>query len=248
MAFIAGSHLPTSFGVLIQIPEVPVNIVNRLSFFFLVTLLGFLFFISGQLFAGTTLTDAGIKFPDGSVQTTKAVETGVPGPQGPQGPQGDTGASGPAFGVYSNNDQYLGVVMGASVNYVKLFIPSIKMFCSLRAEDCIVGYADLSRTTEYYETTDCTGTPFYGDPCCHSTVASQIFKMSDGSYVYVGQRITKTIKSYKSFDCPDKSWACSTLNEYSLPYYEYYYTYEFVSAPSLPFTTPIQLPLKYEYK
>ena len=46
------------------------NIVNRLSFFFLITLLGFVFFISGQLFAGTTLTNEGIKFNDGTVQRT----------------------------------------------------------------------------------------------------------------------------------------------------------------------------------
>jgi len=58
--------------------------------------------------AGTTqLTSEGIVFPDGTKQTTKAVETGMPGPKGdkgdtgpqgtagPQGPQGETGPQGP---------------------------------------------------------------------------------------------------------------------------------------------------------
>ncbi len=43
------------------------------------------------LAAGTRLTSDGIIFPDGTVQKTKATETGTPGPQGAKG---DTVAQG----------------------------------------------------------------------------------------------------------------------------------------------------------
>jgi hypothetical protein len=38
-------------------------------------------------------TSGGVKFPDGTIQTTMA--NGIPGPQGPQGPQGPVGPTGP---------------------------------------------------------------------------------------------------------------------------------------------------------
>jgi len=46
------------------------------------------------LAGGTVLTAEGIKFPDGTIQTTKAIETGIPGPQGPQGENGPQGPKG----------------------------------------------------------------------------------------------------------------------------------------------------------
>ena len=76
--------------------------------FMLVTLTFFWAYSPGLVLSGSTgLTPDGIKFPDGTVQTTKAVETGTPGPQGEKGetgkqgpagatgPKGDTGDTGP---------------------------------------------------------------------------------------------------------------------------------------------------------
>ena len=58
--------------------------------------LSFCFVMGNQAIAGSTqITEQGIQFPDGTLQTTKAVETGIPGPEGPQGPQGETGPQGP---------------------------------------------------------------------------------------------------------------------------------------------------------
>jgi hypothetical protein len=59
-------------------------------------IVSFLYFVllTGVVIAGTTVTNEGIKFPDGTIQTTKATETGIPGPEGPQGPKGDTGLQG----------------------------------------------------------------------------------------------------------------------------------------------------------
>ena len=79
------------------------NIINRSFFFFLITIFTLSFFVKSQSNAETSLTNEGIKFPDGTLQTTKAVETGTPGPQGPEipespespeGPEGDTGDTG----------------------------------------------------------------------------------------------------------------------------------------------------------
>ena len=51
---------------------------------------------TGSVFAaGTYITSEGVQFPDGTVQKTKAVETGVPGPQGEKGDPGFTSAISP---------------------------------------------------------------------------------------------------------------------------------------------------------
>ena len=98
------------------------NTVKSFIFIF-VTL--FILFVSvkGQSNAATTLTNDGIKFPDGSIQTTKAVETGVPGLQGPKGDTGDTGPQGPSGTVAGSNKQIIyndgGNAGGAEVYYDK---------------------------------------------------------------------------------------------------------------------------------
>lgn len=54
-----------------------------------------LFVFTGIGFSGgTRITEEGVVFPDGTLQTTKATETGIPGPRGPQGPKGDKGDTG----------------------------------------------------------------------------------------------------------------------------------------------------------
>ena len=66
--------------------------------------IGLLFYGSVSA-AGTRVTNEGIQFPDGTVQKTKATETGTPGPQGEKGdkgdtgPQGDVGPQGPQGGI-----------------------------------------------------------------------------------------------------------------------------------------------------
>ena len=63
------------------------NIINRSFFFFLITIFTLSFFVKSQSNAETTLTNEGIKVLDNTLQTTKALETGKPGPRGPQVPE-----------------------------------------------------------------------------------------------------------------------------------------------------------------
>ena len=63
------------------------NIIDRSFFFFLITIFTLSFFIKSQSNAETTLANEGIKFPDNTLQKTKAVETGTPRPWGPRVPE-----------------------------------------------------------------------------------------------------------------------------------------------------------------
>ena len=172
---------------------------------------------------GTSLTPEGIKFPDGSVQTTKATETGIPGPQGPAGPG--------CLSVYSNDGQYLGSLVDAGTTSSEIFNPSLGKFFVIVSSVDTPGYGDIFVYTEFFATTDCTGTSYLsvGRPILNS----YIVKKHDGSYVTSGTLRDVTIKSYMmppSSDCTTGSYTSPCL-------------YDQIPISTMPFTLPVKLPL-----
>jgi len=63
------------------------NIIKRSFFFFLITIFTLSFFFKKQSIAETTPVNEGIRFPDNTLQTTKAVEKRKPGPRSPRVPE-----------------------------------------------------------------------------------------------------------------------------------------------------------------
>ena len=93
---------------------------------------------------GTKLTSQGIQFPDGTLQTTKAIETGTRG-----------------FQVYDGNGVYIGYLMSES----KIFRPELPGVFTLstdtKGHPIVQGYGG-GWVTRYWKSTDCTGTTYVG--------------------------------------------------------------------------------------
>jgi hypothetical protein len=176
------------------------------SFIFLfVTLFILIFSVKGQSNAKTSIINEGIRFPDGSIQTTKAVWSGATGPQGPQGATGATGSQGPTgpgcLGVYDGNNVFLGyLISGGGTSYL-VFNPNIpgtyivKVECVSAGEPCFSFPDDI---TWLFTSGDCTGqayveTPVYWLSVMHYTLAPDIFFLHDTSVPPVTRN---QIKSY----------------------------------------------------
>ena len=93
---------------------------------------------------GTKLTSQGIQFSDGTLQTTKAVETGTRG-----------------FQVYDGNGVYIGYLMSGS----EIFRPDLPGVFTLgtdtKGHPIVQGYGG-GWVTRYWKSADCTGTTYVG--------------------------------------------------------------------------------------
>ena len=93
---------------------------------------------------GTKLTSQGIQFPDGTLQTTKAVETGTRGYQ-----------------VFDGNGVYIGYLMSGS----EIFRPDLPGVFTLgtdtKGHPIVQGYGG-GMVTMYWKSADCTGTTYVG--------------------------------------------------------------------------------------
>jgi len=209
--------------------------MKTIKIVFLVLMTSFLGIIFSTLaFAeGTRLTPQGVKFPDGTLQTTKATETGIPGPQGPPGPG--------CLGVYSNDGEYLGSLIDASFTSTEIFNPSLGKVFYISSFADTPGYADMySSYYEFFTTTDCTGASYFSTGSGDNAVINPyMVKKHDGSFAAIGTPKDVTIKSVRGLQT---SWECWPGEEPGNQWHELIP----ISASAIPFTLPVKLPLVFK--
>ena len=130
--------------------------------------------------------------------------------------------------VYDNNDQYLGILMELDDDEFEVFIPSLETSWNhSRDED------DLNRESAYFESSDCTGTPYSNGPFprIHDLTASSV-----GGYHKPNYSGKKTITPASMVN--GDNGQCQQISGTSAEYYP-------LTEVDMPFTTPIALPLKY---
>jgi hypothetical protein len=160
-------------------------------------------------------------------------ETGPQGPPGPAGPQGDPGP--PEEGclnVYDANDQYLGILLDSKEGYTTtIYIPSLDAITQLRPTGRIVRDNAVSF---YFESDDCTGTPYVDMPMLHFIQKSCI-----GIYL-------PDLNNARTF-IPGSSLSCYPSPEPCEPFTG---TDQVHLAPvvdfEFPFTLPVSPPLRLE--
>jgi hypothetical protein len=170
---------------------------------------------------------------------------GPPGPAGPAGPQGETGPQGPAgpqgetgppgegcLNVYDANDQYLGILLDSKEGYITtIYIPSLDAITQLRRTGRIVRDDAVSF---YFESDDCTGTPYVDMPMLHFIQNSCI-----GIYL-------PDLNNARTF-IPGSSLSCYPSPEPCEPFTG---TDQVHLAPvvdfEFPFTLPVSPPLRLE--
>jgi hypothetical protein len=146
--------------------------------------------------------------------------------------------------VYDANEQYLGVLSDIYLNLptsvsVRVFIPSLGKFVRLNSLEEEVTQAHIGPTGTCYETTDCTGTIY---SCVYVNMWPWVNKPGCEEGYYTGGEIkTITRKAIKDID----NCECVELPE---DLQTEVTAQEFVVEPNLPFTTPVTLPLRYEYE
>ena len=133
--------------------------------------------------------------------------------------------------VYDNNNQYLGILLALNPSNLELFIPSLSAaweFDTRHAFGC-------PQSAVYFESSDCTGTPYtYGPQSIVidlSTLLGRFYKPD------LSGKKTITRESEMDEDCQ-----CS---QYSRPAEEYY---PVTVEVQMPFTTPIALPIRFEVR
>jgi hypothetical protein len=159
--------------------------------------------------------------------------TGSTGPQGAQGPQGTAGSSRGAT-VYDAADQSLGIFLETTDKYEPVgdfFSPAIKILIeSLEREAVINAFTgQLDNGFFYYESTDCTGTPYM-----NANILYRVNK-SAGKY-YTG-----------TYMQPVSVMVNSDFNGVTCEHNEYLQNNLVVATEvTLPFTTPVALPMRFE--
>lgn len=147
--------------------------------------------------------------------------------------------------VYDNDGQYLGILERAGSDdspigkyyYVKIFVPSTKMFCTLNNTMDNPDYCDLWVGPEHFETANCTGTSYFAYyPRPTYPFVSQT---CTGTYGTLGEAKVITVRSRKY----PPSCECYTLSEPDTDVA----AYQWVPAPPPPFTLPVSLPFRYEH-
>ena len=157
---------------------------------------------------------------------------GEQGPIGPQGPQGEQGPAGPssAMEVYDDANQLLGKYLfahdtGWGEYLVKVMIESLKKEASI---DIFTG--ELKRDPFFYESTDCTGTPYL-----YALNIYRIVRREPGHY-YTGTYMQPvSIFANSSYD-GDTCYSRAGEEEGLVV----------ATEVTLPFTTPVAIPIKLE--
>ena len=132
--------------------------------------------------------------------------------------------------VYDNNNQYLGILLDLSDDYLVVFLPSLGASWSIEYD------ADFPCSQDvYFDSADCSGTPYLSDPLPEVVDLSN--SLIGGFYKsdYNGKR-TFTPGSRYDFDCQ-----CQMGPQPSDEYYP-------LTQAQMPFTTPISLPLSFKVR
>jgi hypothetical protein len=173
---------------------------------------------------------------------------GEQGPQGPKGDRGDQGLQGPvgppgsptAIKVYDSNNQELGVLVRRSRDannaMLEIFIPSLSLFTLIQeSQGSTVG--DIINGTLYYESNNCTGTPYLAPGT----------RILDNMIIYndYAQKCFRTVLPIAEIEV--QSYA-DTQSQGCLQNNSGAKVYQIVEVPvqDFPFSFPINLPLHYE--
>jgi hypothetical protein len=160
------------------------------------------------------------------------------GPQGPQGPAGPVGPAGKAITiepgprVYDSEGQYLGVLPGNNEGFLSIYIPSLSRFILLSPDN---GDIDpyFPAVYLYFDVNNCAGNSYVD-----LSMRYQIFKL--GSKYYATEEAAGDCVNIKSLSTPELSSQCRGYSASCLQVLQYH-------EVSLPFTTPVALPLHFEY-
>ncbi|MBI9075812.1 MAG: hypothetical protein JEZ02_10405 [Desulfatibacillum sp.] len=142
----------------------------------------------------------------------------------------------PAFAdiqVYDANGEYLGVLVSLGNDFCQVYVPSLGVFAQVDDDKVISKTCGLHYGRLVYETTDCTGTPYYEYPIHNNSLYDQ-----QGQILKTGATVTLiTIKSEKQ----GNRYECELRNDKDFP------VVNVVEVESLPFSLPIQGPLEFRY-
>jgi hypothetical protein len=166
--------------------------------------------------------DTGPTGPQGSVGPT--------GPQGPIGPQGIPGPPGGGVQVFDANGQYLGMLLGIN----DIWIPALSRRLVLAFTTGEVG-----EIIPGFESEDCTGSPFFDD-IGQYMVGSYSGKIYGGEKAVAQSRYIRS-RFYPTSGC--SSFCPAPITPCPWP------SVPVVSAieVTLPFSTPLALPLEFRY-
>jgi hypothetical protein len=143
--------------------------------------------------------------------------------------------------VYDNNNQFLGILLEASTEDLRIFIPSLNSIFSITQEVPLGGNDSI-----YFESTDCSGTAYAANG---SFPGAELFptilnlKMCKGGFFSADFSKRTTIQARSYFA---SSWEgiCSC---YQITPGQSYVAYPLTGEIQLPFNFPISYPIRYKY-
>ncbi len=153
-----------------------------------------------------------------------------------------------ALHVYDANGQDLGISTFHSGSANHIYSPTLQRFIYLYFTDSSIdGDFDPGATgsAAYYQSTDCTGTPYslalFANP---NSYTSDLIPVSPQAFYIIPDHAPTTTVSINSVLQWDTSSHQAICHYYSLPNAQAYQ----LQAISLPFTTPLALPLQFKYQ
>jgi hypothetical protein len=163
--------------------------------------------------------------------------TGPQGPTGSTGPQGAQGSAGPSSGakVYDAADQFLGYYItssGGDNPLIEVMIEPLKKHAHI--EDFS---GELALDSVYFQSTDCTGTPY-----THNENKYRVFRGHTGKY-YTGTYMQPVSFFYNSLYYYN---SCLQIDPNQRPGYVTESSSVVAIEVTLPFTTPVALPMRLE--
>ncbi len=147
--------------------------------------------------------------------------------------------------VYDADSQYLGVLLdyGAAGTW-RLYVPAINRIISLSHSDNDENHADLYGPI-LFSTSDCTGIPFFP---FHSRDPQHLVKDRRTNKYYIPKNGNVTVPPGSGmmyeYGGPAPGICSGTLVNLDM---SGYVQYTEVGNPQIPFTTPVKLPLRFEY-
>jgi hypothetical protein len=157
-------------------------------------------------------------------------------------------ASNKALHVYNANGQDLGISTFHSGAANTIYSPTLQRFIYLYFTDSSIDgdfNTGATGSTAYYQSTDCTGTPYtlplFANP---DGWTSDLIPVSPQAFYIIPDHAPTTTVSINSALQWDTSSHQSLCHFYSLPNTQAYQ----LQTVSLPFTTPLALPLQFKYQ
>lgn len=170
--------------------------------------------------------------PEVAISWNQSGQTGPQGPQGPQGPRGLPGNGGASLGVYDNNNNLLGPLtpmLGFNTSFVGIFSEPIGKVIAI---DPATG--EVPESWIMYNTSNCSDTGYISVYYSHTVI-------KNGSKFYTGEKVAPI--QFMAFGYYREKGVCSSSImglmglDFAVP----------VREVSLPFPTPVALPLDFKY-